>query len=142
MKKSEKVKKEKSPEDIKWNKEIWERIYSLGQQPEKNLNQAAKFTKVSSGTIYGWESYFPRVDGLAKIAKYYGVSLDSLVFGATYEQSKLGLTDIEHTLLSGFRDLDDRDQEDILRNIAQKLEIGTKKGKDSEKTETDSSLRA
>jgi len=53
--------------------------------------------------------------------------LDYIVFGQTFEQSTLKLTDTEYTLLNGFRMLDDRDKEDIIGNIHQKIE-NSKKG--------------
>ena len=105
---------------------IWERIEATAKQTGKTLNQAAEGTGISSGTIWGWQKSIPNVKSLAKICDFYEVSLDYLVFCKTYEQSQLKLSDQEHALLSGFRNLDGDGKEDILGNIDQKLKRAKK----------------
>jgi len=108
--------------------EIWERIEATAKETGKSLNQASEGTNISSGTIFGWKVSIPNVKSLAKICNFYGVSLDYMVFGKSHEQAQLKLTDQEYALLAGFRNLDNRDKEDILGNIDQKIENAKKTG--------------
>ena len=110
--------------------EIWDRLVKLSKRTGKSLHQAAAATGISSGTIDGWKKSFPNVNSLAKIVNFYETSLDYLVFGKTHDQALLNLDDQEYSLLAGFRVLDDRDKEDILGNIRQKIE-NVKKGANS-----------
>ena len=109
--------------------QIWERLEETAKKTGKSLNQASEGTGISSGTIFGWKTSFPNVNSLAKVVSFYEVSLDFIVFGKTHEQSKLGLSNQEYSLVAGFRNLDDRDKEDIIGNIDQKIEnMKTKRG--------------
>jgi hypothetical protein len=84
------------------------------------LNQAASSTGISSGTISDWKISFPRVDLLANVVKFYDFSLDYVVFGET--QGSADISAEENALLNGFRQLDSRDQADVLGIVEMKLE--------------------
>ena len=70
---------------------IWEKLSKLAKAQKKPFKEAAKTTGVSEGAISGWKKSFPTVDNLAFLARYYGVSLDYLVFDEaelTFKQTK------------------------------------------------------
>jgi transcriptional regulator with XRE-family HTH domain len=102
---------------------IWQRLNDTAAKTEKPLNQAAEKTGVSSGTISDWKNSYPRVDKLAVVTDFYGVSLDYVVFGNRKADE---LSPEESLLVNAFRQLDSRDQNDILGNVKLKLENAKK----------------
>jgi transcriptional regulator with XRE-family HTH domain len=70
--------------------EIWERLSEIAKKQGKPLQQAYMAADLGRGTISGWKRSFPRVDRIAAIAEFYGVSLDYLVFRK--EPTILGLS--------------------------------------------------
>jgi hypothetical protein len=62
--------------------QIWERLSEVAKKQDKPLQQAYRAAGLGKGTITGWKESFPRVDKIAAIADFYGVSLDSLVYGS------------------------------------------------------------
>jgi len=112
---------------------IWDRLEKTAKRTGKTLNQASEATGISSGTISGWKTSHPNIKSLIKMAEFYDVSLDYIVYGKLGDQN---ITEQEHSLLMGFRSLDERDKEDILGNIHQKIEnMKAKKGDVSSNSE-------
>jgi len=103
--------------------QIWERLDAEAKKSKKALNQAAQSTGISSGTISDWRNSFPVVDKLASVVEFYNISLDFIVFG---KQEKNNLSANEKSLLDGFRQLDSRDQDDLLGIVKMKIENAKK----------------
>jgi hypothetical protein len=106
--------------------QIWQRLNTTAIKAEKSLNQASEHTGVSSGTISDWKKSFPRVDKFAVVVGFYGVSMD-LIFWGKEKAGNQELSEQEANLLRGFRQLDQRDRDDITGNIKMKLD-NLKKG--------------
>jgi transcriptional regulator with XRE-family HTH domain len=68
--------------------QIWERLSEVAKKQGKPLQQAYRAVGLGKGTISGWKESFPRVDKIAAIADFYGVSLDSLVYGSEKNHRK------------------------------------------------------
>jgi transcriptional regulator with XRE-family HTH domain len=103
--------------------QIWERLDNEAKKSKKALNQAAQSTGISSGTISDWRNSFPVVDKLASVAEFYDISLDFIVFG---KQNKINLSAKEEDLIKCLRQLDSRDQDDVLGNVEMKLKKAKK----------------
>lgn len=101
--------------------QIWQRLNAIAVKAEKSLNQAAEHTGVSSGTISDWKKSFPRVDKFAAVVGFFNISMDSVFWGKE-KAGSLELSDQEGDLLRSFRQLDKRDQDDVMGNIFMKLE--------------------
>jgi hypothetical protein len=104
--------------------QIWQRLDDEAKRTKKALNQAASSTGISSGTMSDWKNSFPRVDLLASVVKFYDSSLDYVVFG---EIQGNAISVEENSLFTRFRQLDSRDQADVLGIVEMKLE-NAKKG--------------
>jgi transcriptional regulator with XRE-family HTH domain len=89
---------------------------------ERKMTQKdlADIAGVTPPSVFEWknEGTLPRADTAIKIADYFNVSVKWLITGV----DEIGLTNGERALINGFRNLDERDKEDILGNIEQKIE--------------------
>ena len=89
-----------------------------------SLSELEKRTKISNGTIARWEKSSPRIDLVLKIADYFDVSLDYLVFGEEKEKTVAndgnGLSDKEKLILSIFNSLSEEQQWSIVREAQEK----------------------
>lgn len=83
----------------------------------KALADACGFN-VSNVTRWDKQGFLPQSDTAYYIAQELGVSVEWLLTGKERE----GLTDEERRLLDGWRQLDDRDREDVLGVVGMKLE--------------------
>jgi transcriptional regulator with XRE-family HTH domain len=68
--------------------QIWKRLSEIAKKQGKPLQQAYRVAGLGKGTISGWKESFPRVDKIAAIADFYGVSLDFLVYGSEKNHQK------------------------------------------------------
>jgi len=86
----------------------------------KALAEACGFN-VSNVTRWDKQGYLPQSDTAYYIAQELGVSVEWLLTGKERE----GLTEEERRLLDGWRQLDDRDRQDVLGIVEMKLERST-----------------
>jgi transcriptional regulator with XRE-family HTH domain len=67
------------------NEILVRRIDTLVERTGKTREMAAKYARISKSTITGWKTSVPKVDHLVKVAEFYEVSIDSLIFGTEIE---------------------------------------------------------
>lgn len=60
-------------------RELLERVKALCEIKHISVQSLEQATGMSNGTIRKWAVFFPRVDRLASVADYFGVSLDWLM---------------------------------------------------------------
>ena len=99
----------------------------------KGLKRIDLYKIVPSGTLSNWKNRGrePSAYTLHKVAVFLGVSVDYLLTGKNADD----LSEDERNLLTGFRVLDNRDQNEILGIVQLKLN-NTKKGDISSSSET------
>ncbi len=102
---------------------IVERIDKLLKERNQNRNVLAPAVGIRPQTISGWSTRgtIPAADTALNIANYFGVSVEWLLTGRERE----GLTEEERRLLDEWRQLDERDREDVLGIVEMKLERST-----------------
>jgi transcriptional regulator with XRE-family HTH domain len=62
--------------------EIGQKLEKLFQEKGKNQSGAALYGEFSKSTITNWKNgKMPRIDNLAAVCQYLGISIDELVFG-------------------------------------------------------------
>jgi len=110
---------------------IWKKLADLAKVQKKPLKGAAKATGVSEGAISGWKKSFPKVDNLAYLAEYYGVSIDYLVFEEKTVNDKL--SEDEWNLVNDYRNLPSANQRNVRALIDSMLSIPVEGEKGKEK---------
>lgn len=58
---------------------ILENIQRLCKENNTTIWALERATQIGNGVIGRWSASFPRVDSLAKVAEYFGVTLDDLL---------------------------------------------------------------
>lgn len=108
------------------------RIENCMKEQRVTFAQVERACGFGNGTIKRWNEQIPRLDKLIVVAEYFHVSLDYLVFGdLQLEKKNLSssssnhLEEIESDLLSMFRFLDGRGQEDVIDFVTMKYEKAT-----------------
>jgi transcriptional regulator with XRE-family HTH domain len=101
-------------------KTVADRIKDILAQKKIKKGDFYKAMLLTPQSIRNWgiRESLPAVDTALKIAEFLGVSVKWLITG----EEEPGLSHIEQDLLAGFRQLDERDQSDVLGNIKMKLE--------------------
>jgi transcriptional regulator with XRE-family HTH domain len=96
------------------------RIKTELRKQKKKPGELYKFANITSQAPINWrtKNSIPGADTALKIAEFLGVSVKWLITG----EEEPGLSNVEQDLLAGFRQLDERDQLDVIGNIKMKLE--------------------
>jgi transcriptional regulator with XRE-family HTH domain len=81
------------------NEILCRRIVNLNEKTGKTNEMAAKYAGISKSTISGWKKSVPRVDHLVKVAEFYEVSIDSLLFGTEVEGIPEDVIDLAKQIL-------------------------------------------
>ncbi|QDK70182.1 helix-turn-helix domain-containing protein [Lactococcus protaetiae] len=81
---------------------FYERLKSLANEKKKSLNQIENDLGFSKNTLYNSKKYTPQGDKLAKLAEYFGVSIDYLL-GKKDTRDNEPLTEEENELIAAFR---------------------------------------
>lgn len=110
----------------------FERIKKLSDQKKISLQKVALDIGLSENAIYGWKTRKPKGEDLAKVAKYFHVSVDYLLGLDTTEpkQTKVDLVELANkpkdfdwdaVLSAGGKPIPEEDKELIRRLFAHKL---------------------
>jgi transcriptional regulator with XRE-family HTH domain len=96
------------------------RIKAELKKQNKKPGELYRFADITSQAPINWrnKNSIPAADTALKIAEFLGVSVRWLITG----EEEPGISRIEQNLLVSFRQLDERDQSDVLGNIKMKLE--------------------
>jgi len=115
------MKKKRSELQKKEADEFWLRYNSIVEKDTEIISK----TGIKQSTLSTWvaKHRFPGADDAVKIANALERTVEWFVTG----KDKTGLTNDELTLLDGFRQLDSRDQGDVLGIVDMKIE-NAKKG--------------
>lgn len=111
---------------------FWERFYELCCRNNIKPNPLGKILGISSGVITKWKyGSLPTADALLKIADYFNVSVDYLVYGKTSDSS---LRTDEEELLQNYNSVDTVAKARIRERAATLAELeAAKKNSDSKK---------
>lgn len=96
-----------------------------------NFKRVEQECGLGNGTIKRWETQSPRLDKLVLVSEYLQISLDYLVFGDGELKSSLNriaFSNTEINLITLYRQLDMRDQNNILGHIKMLLEHAATRG--------------
>lgn len=110
----------------------FERIKNLSDNKKISLQKVALDIGLSENAIYGWKTRKPKGEDLAKVAKYFNVSVDYLLGLDTTEpkQTKVDLVELANkpkdfdwdaVLSAGGKPIPEEDKELIRRLFAHKL---------------------
>lgn len=110
----------------------FERIKFLADKQKVSLQKVAIDIGLSENAIYGWKTRKPKGEDLAKVAKYFNVSVDYLLGLDTTEpkQPKVDLVELankpkdfdwDSVLSAGGKPIPEEDKELIRRLFAHKL---------------------
>lgn len=75
-------------------------IKDLGKERGMSLNDIERACAIGTNTIYKWDKASPSVDKLARVADYFGVSIDSILSHKeqTMSQADIALLQDYHAL--------------------------------------------
>ena len=110
----------------------FERIKFLADKQKVSLQKVAIDIGLSENAIYGWKTRKPKGEDLARVAKYFNVSVDYLLGLDTTEpkQTKVDLVELankpkdfdwDSVLSAGGKPIPEEDKELIRRLFAHKL---------------------
>jgi transcriptional regulator with XRE-family HTH domain len=101
-------------------KSLSARIKAELKRQNKKPGELYRFADITSQAPINWrnKNSIPAADTALKIAEFLDVSVKWLITG----EEEPGLSRVEQDLLASFRQLDERDQSDVLGNIKMKLE--------------------
>jgi transcriptional regulator with XRE-family HTH domain len=102
---------------------LGERIRGIRKTNQLNQIEFANMIGVSQGTLSELEQdkYKPSVDILIAIQNKFKVDLEWLIIGSTQDTYSINLNEKENKLISGFRKLNNDDQDEILEITRIKL---------------------
>lgn len=78
---------------------LYERIKELASKNGKSLAQIEKEMEIPRGSIKNLKKHSPSVDAVAKLADYFGVSIDTLIGRAEDEDINMMLSNPEYRAL-------------------------------------------
>lgn len=78
---------------------LYERIKELASKNGKSLAQTEKEMEIPRGSIKNLKKHSPSVDAVAKLADYFGVSIDTLIGRAEDEDINMMLSNPEYRAL-------------------------------------------
>ncbi|MFX3636668.1 MAG: helix-turn-helix domain-containing protein [Candidatus Pristimantibacillus sp.] len=102
---------------------LGERIRGIRKNNQLNQIEFANMIGVSQGTLSELEQdkYKPSVDILIVIQEKFRVGLEWLLIGSAEDTYSINLNEKENKLISGFRKLNNDDQDEIIEIIGIKL---------------------
>lgn len=112
-------------------KNIGDRIKSRRKALNLTLKQVHEITSLSTGNLSDIENnkYAPSVMSLAPLSRVLERSIDWIITGTDFQvEDSPAFSTIEYDIISMFRDLDDRDKEDIYDFIKLKYDKTSKRG--------------
>ena len=114
------MRKKRTESEIAEADKFWGRYKDAAGEDTEILRK----TNIRQSTLSTWRKMhrFPGADDAVKIARALNKTVEWLVTG----EDKSGITQDEQNLLDVFRQLDSRDQEDIIGNIQGKIERSKK----------------
>lgn len=95
---------------------FWTVFENLCRQKGESPNSVAKHLTITSGTVSGWKiGRMPQNATLKKIADYFNVSTDFLLYGKEKSPSEISDEDLKFALFGGDGEITDEMFEEVKR---------------------------